>query len=75
MVKIKINNEGSKSFEVNKTDWYKVGKGALIALAGAVIVFLTTYLGDIDFGNYTLFVGAIASGLVNFLRQWVKDNK
>jgi hypothetical protein len=45
----------------------KVGKGALIAGAGAVLTYLTSAIPGVDFGPYTTLVAAGFSVLTNFL--------
>jgi hypothetical protein len=50
-------------------DWIgikKVGKGALIAGAGAALTYLLEAIPGLDFGIYTTVVGAGLSILVNF---------
>lgn len=75
MVKINIKNEGSKKFEMNKEDLKKICKGALIALAGAAIVFISDYGLNIDFGQWNVIVAAFGSVIINFLRKYIQDNK
>lgn len=47
----------------------KVGKGALIAMAGALLTYLATTIPNVDFGVYTPFVAGIVAILINFARQ------
>jgi uncharacterized OB-fold protein len=55
----KIDVEGLKS----------VGKGALIAGAGAVLTYLVSAIPGVDFGAYTPMVVAVFGIGVNFLRK------
>jgi len=50
---------------MDKTKLKKIGKGAAIAGAGAVLTYLLGELPSIDFGHYTAFATAIASILIN----------
>lgn len=66
--------QGSKRGELNNIDWLKIGKGAIIALAGALATYLATLSGTIDFGDYTPLVTALFSVVVNLLNRWISDN-
>ena len=48
--------------------WLKIGKGALIAVAGALVAYIPEAVTSVDWGSYTPFVVALASILVNALR-------
>lgn len=61
----------SKKLKISKTDLVKVGKGALIAGAGAVLTYLTSAITTLDFGEYTPLVVAGFGILVNFLRKLI----
>ncbi|HLN19254.1 MAG TPA: hypothetical protein VK255_03750 [Patescibacteria group bacterium] len=50
----------------------KIGKGALIAGAGAVLAFLAQNASDGNFGAYSAFLAAIISVLINTLREYNK---
>jgi len=65
----------SQSFELNKDDLKSLGRGAVIALAGALIVFLTDVVAGLNFGAFTPFAVALSAVVVNFLRKWVAENK
>ena len=68
----------SKKYKLNKEDFKKIGKGALIAITGAVLTFLIDVLPQIDYGdNQYLIVGssvllAVATNLVLKLNQGKK---
>lgn len=61
----------SEKLTVSKEDLVKVGKGALIAGAGAALTYLTSALTSLDFGEYTPLVVAGWGILVNFLRKYI----
>jgi len=65
--------EGSPRFLLGKEDAAKIIKGALIALAGAGVVFLTSVSG-LDFGAWSPTVGALAAIAINALRKWISDS-
>jgi hypothetical protein len=58
---------------LSKDDWLKIGKGALIAGAGAGAIYLVQTVGALDFGIYTPAAVALASILVNALRKWMAN--
>jgi hypothetical protein len=60
---------------ISKEDWIKVGKGALIALAGAAITYLPTITGILEFGPWTPVITAGISILVNYLRKLVTQEQ
>jgi hypothetical protein len=64
----------SKQFWLDKEDWKKIGKGALLALAPALVVFLSDLTNMVDFGTTAPIVAAIASIGINFIRKWITDN-
>ena len=55
----------SPQFTLNKTDLYKIIKGACIALGGALLAYLASIIGQIDFGPYTPVIVAVGSILIN----------
>ncbi len=61
----------SEKLKISKNDFVKVGKGALIAGAGAVLTYLTSAITTLDFGEYTPLVVAGFSVLVNLLRKLI----
>jgi len=67
--------EQSKKYELNKEDMTKVGKGALIAGAGAILVYLAEVIPGIDFGVYTPIAVAIFGIGANLVRKWIINNK
>lgn len=68
-------NTQSPSGTMNSTDWKKVGKGFLIALAGAGLTILAEMIPGLDFGQYTLVVVPLLSTLVNLGLKWYQGTK
>lgn len=63
----------SKKFQLNKADLQKIGTGALVAIGGALITYLTQVVGQIDFGDYTPVAVALFSVAVNIARKYLAD--
>jgi len=55
----------SKQFTLNKQDFNKILKGGCIALGGALLTYLASIIGEVDFGPYTPVIVATASILIN----------
>lgn len=53
---------------MTQEQWYKIGKGALIAMAGALAVYIPEVVAAVDWGAWAPFAVAVASILVNALR-------
>ena len=64
----------SKKYKLNKTDSKKIGKGALIALGGALLTYIADLLPQVDFGAYTPIAVAIGGILVNLGWKFLKGN-
>lgn len=64
----------SKSFQLSKADFLRILKGAAVAFAGALVVYIPEVVNDISWGAYAPLATAIAGVLVNTLRIWVADN-
>jgi hypothetical protein len=58
---------------MTKEQWLKIGKGGLIALAGALIVWLPTVVTDVEWGIWTPFAVAASSFLVNALKVFTQQ--
>ena len=56
---------------LSKDQWIKVGKGLLIAVAGAALTAAEEYVTGADFGDLTGFVVAANSVIVNILRKLI----
>jgi hypothetical protein len=65
----------SPKFKLNHTDMKKVGKGAIIAILGAILTYGSDIILNIDFGDKAVLVGAIWSVLVNFCWKWISNNQ
>jgi hypothetical protein len=63
-----------KAFSWDKITLQKTGKGLLIALAGALAVFLEQAIPGIDFGQYSIIAVAINSAIINAIREWIKSS-
>jgi len=59
-----------RSFDIETLT--KIGKGALIAMGGALCTYLLEALPNINLGDFTpVFVG-VFSILINAMREWFK---
>lgn len=65
----------SKRFSLNKEDALKIGKGALIAIGGALLTYVAAILGEVDFGVYTPLVVALGGVLVNAGQKFLAGAK
>lgn len=63
----------SKRFSLNKADMQKVATGALVAIGGALLTYLTQTVANIDFGDFTPVAVALSSILVNVARKYIAD--
>jgi hypothetical protein len=61
----------SKRFSLNLIDWKKLGIGLGIALLGTLATYLEEMIPNIDFGQYTLIIGAVNSLIVNTIRKFI----
>jgi len=68
-------DKASPAYKLNKADLKKIGKGAVIALLGAILTYGSDIILNIDFGNYAVLVTAIWSILVNVGWKWISNNK
>lgn len=64
---------GSKKYQLNRADMKEVGKGALLAILGVLLAYLTQVSTQIDFGVYTPFVSGLFFSLLNLCRVWLTD--
>lgn len=65
----------SEKYSLNKQDLKKIGTGALVAIAGALLVYLTDLVPTIDWGVYTPIVTAVFAILANLVRKWLSESK
>jgi len=61
--------------KLNKDNLIKIAKGSGIAMGGALCVYLLEIIPSIDFGALTPMIVAVASILINSLRETLKDNE
>ena len=61
-------------FSLNMVDWLKIGKGALIACAGAGLTYLSANVMGSDFGMYTPVVVAGWSIFVNLAKKFMEQS-
>jgi hypothetical protein len=66
---------GPTSFSFVGINWSKVGMGALVAVAGALLTYATSWITGQDFGSYTTVVMGIWTVIANIVRKWVSDNE
>ena len=59
------------AFSFDKVTLTKIGKGLIIAVAGAVLTYVVSYLTNTNFGNFTPLAVAAASVLVNAGKEFV----
>lgn len=59
---------------LNKEDGLKILKGAGIAAGGAVATYLLQILPNVDLGEYTAVIVAIASILINAGLKFIRGN-
>lgn len=67
--------KSSSSFSLDSADLKSFGRGILLAMAGAGIAYVQQYITGQDFGQYTVFVSAFNSIVLNGLRLWVQNNQ
>ena len=61
-----------EKFTFTKENLTKIVKGAGIAIGGALLTYLASYISDTDFGLYTPMVVAIGGILINAGREFLK---
>jgi len=66
---------GSPRFTLNREDYKKIGKGALIAILGALLTYGSEVVGSVDFGEYMPFVVAAWSVIVNAGWKYIQNKK
>jgi len=64
----------SERFKLILPDIKKLGVGLGIALLGALATYLQDTIPGIDFGGYTLLVGAVNSFIVNLIRKFIQTS-
>ena len=61
----------SYKYELDNVDWKKVGIGAGVAVAGAVITYVVELIPQINFGDLTPLVVAASSVIANMGRKFL----
>ena len=62
----------SAKYSLNKVDGKKIAKGAMIAIAGALLTYVAEMLPNVDFGSSTPLVVAVGGILVNLGWKFVR---
>lgn len=65
----------SEFLQLSNTDYKKIGKGAIIAILGALLTYGSDIILNINFGTYTPIAVAVWSILVNAGWKWIQNNK
>lgn len=65
--------ETMERFTFTKDNFVSLGRGLLMALAGAVMTYLSTYVAGHDFGSWTPVITFAWSTLANAARLYVKN--
>lgn len=58
-------------FKIDREQLVKVGKGLLIAMAGAGLTYIEKEAANLDFGDFTPIAVAVNSVFVNFGRKFI----
>jgi len=67
----KMTKQKSPKFSIDKVGLIKVVKGAGIAGAGAILVYLAEAIPGLDFGEATPIVVGISAIVINFVRKFI----
>ena len=67
--KIKVEQEQSKKYKLNKADGMKILKSFGLASGGFLLTYVSQLVTQIDFGQYTSLVYAISPAIINFFRK------
>jgi hypothetical protein len=73
MAKVKVDDQSPK-YKLNKEDGKKIGRGALIALGGALLMYVSELIPNVDWGQWTPLVVAMGGVLVNLGWKLLKGN-
>lgn len=65
----------SRKYQLTFDDLGKIGKGLLIAMAGAGLTYLTEQIPNVELGDWTPVVVAFFSVAVNLARKWLEENR
>lgn len=64
-----------KAYSFDKITLIKIGKGCLIAMGGALCVYLLDVIPNVDFGVATPLMVGISSIVINTVKEWLKGEK
>lgn len=64
----------SEKYQLNKEDMSKIGKGAVIAIGGALLTYATEILPQIEWGEYSVLIMGASSVLINFAWKLLRAN-
>lgn len=68
----KKTSTDSPKYQLNKKDLAKIGKGALIAMGGALLVYITDTLPQIEWGPWAGVAVAVGAILINAARKFIQ---
>ena len=66
---------GETSFTFKGVNWGKVGAGALVAVAGALLTYGSEWISGQNFGDYTPVVMSIWTIIANLVRKFISNNE
>ena len=64
----------SPLYKLNAEDLKKIGVGALVAVAGALLTYLSETIANVDFGDMTPVVMALWSVIANVARKFLSNS-
>ena len=64
----------SPRWVLDKQDFKKIGVGALVAVVGALLTYVSQVMTGVDFGEWTPVIVAVWSVIANIGRKWVTDH-
>ena len=59
--------------QINAIDWKKIGKGAILAVIGCLLTYLSQVISGTDFGQLTPVIVAFWSVIANVVKKWLSD--
>lgn len=67
--------QGSPSGSMSLIDWKKIGVGALIAISGTLLTYITQVITGADFGVWTPLVVSAWSIISNIIRKYLSNTQ
>ena len=64
----------SPKYSLDGADWRKIVKGFGIGLAGAALVYLASFVGLLDLGQWTPIAVVVAASIANIGRKFVAES-